>query len=109
MYQFLTNDCSRSTTEHHVSQKLKFMLDSQDPEVVFDLRDLYRQKELTIIIIWSGLDHINVTPLLGVITSASRLLGYTKSISTNALYNRYDIVLQSENAALPKLIFLPMY
>ena len=40
MYQFFTNDCSRSTTEYHVSQKLKFMLDSQDPEVVFDLRDV---------------------------------------------------------------------
>ena len=26
MYQFLTSDCSRSTTEYHISQKLKFML-----------------------------------------------------------------------------------
>ena len=40
MYQFLTSDCSRSTIEYHVSQKLKFMLDSQDPEVVFDMRDV---------------------------------------------------------------------
>ena len=40
MYQFLTSDCSRSTIEYHVSEKLKFMLDSQDPEVVFDMRDV---------------------------------------------------------------------
>lgn len=40
MYQFLTSDCSRSTIGYHVSQKLKFMLDSQDPEVVFDMRDV---------------------------------------------------------------------
>lgn len=40
MYQFLTNDCSQSTIDNHVSQKLKFMFDSQDPEVVFDLRDI---------------------------------------------------------------------
>ena len=40
MYQFLTSDCSRSTIEYYVSQKLKFMLDSQDPEVVFDMRDV---------------------------------------------------------------------
>ena len=28
MYQFLTNDCSQSTIDNHVSQKLKFMFDS---------------------------------------------------------------------------------
>ena len=36
MYQFLT-DCSSSTTEHYVSEKLKF--NSQDPDVVFDLTE----------------------------------------------------------------------
>ena len=40
LYQFLTGDVSVTTIEEHVKQKLKFMLDSQDPEVVYDLRDI---------------------------------------------------------------------
>ena len=36
--QFLTGDCSTTAIEEHVKQKLTFMLDCQDPEVVYDLR-----------------------------------------------------------------------
>lgn len=37
LYQFLTGDSSTTTIDDHVRQKLKFMLNSQDPEVVYDL------------------------------------------------------------------------
>ena len=40
LYQFLTGDSSVTAIEEHVTQKLKFMLDSQDPEVVYDLHDV---------------------------------------------------------------------
>ena len=40
LYQFLTGDSSMTATDEQVSKKLKFMLDSQDPEVVYDLRDI---------------------------------------------------------------------
>ena len=39
MYQFLTNDKSDTPISHDVRNRLHLMLDSQDPEVVFDLRD----------------------------------------------------------------------
>ena len=42
LYQFLTGDVSTTTVEENVRQKLQFMLDSQDPEVVYDLRDINR-------------------------------------------------------------------
>ena len=38
MYQFLTGDSSTTSISKDVEKRLKFMLDSQDPEVVFDLR-----------------------------------------------------------------------
>ncbi len=40
LYQFLTGDVSTTSVEQHFQQILKFMLDSQDPEVVYDLRDI---------------------------------------------------------------------
>lgn len=39
LYQFLTNDSAVTSISDVVQQKLKFLLDSQDPEVVYDLRD----------------------------------------------------------------------
>ena len=39
LYQFLTNDSSVTSISDVVQQKLKFLLDSQDPEVVYDMRD----------------------------------------------------------------------
>ncbi len=39
MYQFLTNDRSNTSISSDVLNRLHLMLDSQDPEVVFDLRD----------------------------------------------------------------------
>ena len=42
LYQFLTGDISTTSAEDNVRQKLQFMLDSQDPEVVYDLRDINR-------------------------------------------------------------------
>lgn len=38
MYQYLTGDVSSTTTTQGVQDRLKFMLDSQDPDVWFDLR-----------------------------------------------------------------------
>ena len=40
LYQILTGDSSTTSIEEHVQQKLKFMLDSQDPEVIYDLREI---------------------------------------------------------------------
>ena len=42
LYQFLTGDISSTSVEENVQQKLQFMLDSQDPEVVHNLRDINR-------------------------------------------------------------------
>ena len=39
LYQFLTNDSSSTSISDDVQQRLEFLLDSQDPEVVYDLRD----------------------------------------------------------------------
>lgn len=39
MYQFLTGDKSDSSISRDVLDRLHVMLDCQDPEVVFDLRD----------------------------------------------------------------------
>ena len=38
MYQFLTGDGSATSISKDVMERLEFMLDSQDPDVVFDLR-----------------------------------------------------------------------
>ncbi len=40
LYQFLTNDSSSTSISGNVKQKLQFLLDSQDPEVVYDMRDV---------------------------------------------------------------------
>ena len=40
LYQFLTGDSSSTSISDAVQQKLKFLLDSQDPQVVYDLRDV---------------------------------------------------------------------
>ena len=40
MYQFLTGDASTTNISEAVQQKLKFLLDSQDPEIIYDLRDV---------------------------------------------------------------------
>ena len=39
LYQFPTNDSSVTSISDVLQQRLKFLLDSQDPEVVYDLRD----------------------------------------------------------------------
>ena len=39
LYQFLTNDSSTTSINEEVQTRLKFLPDSQDPEVVYDLRD----------------------------------------------------------------------
>lgn len=39
LYHFLTDDSSLTSISDEAQHKLKFLLDSQDPEVVYDLRD----------------------------------------------------------------------
>lgn len=40
LYQFLTNDSSSTSISDDVQQRIKFLLDTQDPEVVYDLRNV---------------------------------------------------------------------
>ena len=40
MYQFLTGDSSVTAMDEQVRLKLKFILDSQDPDVIYDLHDI---------------------------------------------------------------------
>lgn len=40
LYQFLTGDSSATSISDDVRRKLRFLLDSQDPEVIYDLRDV---------------------------------------------------------------------
>ena len=40
MYQLLTGDSSMTAVDEQVRLKLKFVLDSQDPDVINNLRDI---------------------------------------------------------------------
>ena len=40
MYQFLTGDSFMTVIDEQVRLKFKFMLDSQDPDVIYNLRDI---------------------------------------------------------------------
>ena len=67
MYQFLTGDISTTSIKENVQKKLKFMLDSQDPEVVYYLCDINPGRTEKYEQFWAEVRAlINETPLTAV-------------------------------------------